>query len=525
MKPACVRYDQLPGSSRLFLDYQYDFERVARFYARSPHDPKALHEAAAQAEYPDERRAATLQALREQNAESAALATLGRPGAVAVVTGQQVGLFSGPCYTIYKAITAALLARQLTEAGIPAAPVFWLATEDHDFAEVNHCWVFDKEHRPVRLSIDGASPGNRPVGDIPVQNPPVDELRRALRDFPFCEETVALVVEAYRPGSTMGSAFAELLRRALKPLGLLLLDPLQPAVRRLAAPMLREAVLAAPRLAARLRERNIELVEAGYHAQVHVEEETSLVFLLEEGRRIALRRRGGEYTAEGRRYSAEELANQGERLSPNALLRPVVQDFLLPTAVYVGGPAELAYLAQSRVIYDELRRPAPVAISRQSATLLDARSVKLMERYELQAADCFQGEEALRERIAQQLVPAEVTSAMQAAKSQSAQALDGLATALTRFDPTLEASFAKSRRKIAWQLSKIEGKAAREALRRDERAAGAAAHLSGLLYPEKKLQERFYSILPFLARHGLDVAERLMSELTPACTDHRVIAL
>ena len=525
MKPACIRYDDLPHTSRLFTDYLYRFDRVARFYPRSPHAPEAFLEAARQIDYPAERRAAMVEALREQNGESAALDTLARPDAVAVVTGQQVGLFSGPCYTIYKAVTAALLARRLAEADVPAAPVFWLATEDHDFAEVNHCWVFDEAHRPVRLEIGGSAPANRPAGEIPVEKPPLDELRRALREFPFGDDVAELAARAYQPGRTLGAAFAELLRGLLAPLGLLLLDPLRPAVRRLAAPLLAQATLAAPRLTTRLLERNQELIDAGYHAQVHVDAQASLVFLLEGGRRIALRRDGEVYAAEGRRYSAGDLAGRAERLSPNALLRPVVQDYLLPTAASVGGPAELAYLAQSAVIYDELRRPMPVAVSRQSATLLDARSAKLLERFGLEFTDCLQGEEVLRDRIARRLVPPDLAEAIQHAKAETAHALDGLAGELARFDPTLEACFAKSRRKIDWQLTKIEGKAARAALRREERAANAAAYLSGLIYPQKKLQERFYSILPFVARHGLDLVERLARDMTPDCTGHRVIAL
>lgn len=522
MPPACLRHDQLPHSSRLFTDYLYHFDRVARFY---PRPSGAFLEAARQIEYPAARRAAMIEALRAQNGEHPALEVLARPNAVAVVTGQQVGLFSGPCYTVFKAITAALLARQITAAGVPAAPVFWLATEDHDFAEVNHCWVFDAAHRPVRLEVNGAAPANQPVGGIVVEKPPIAELRAALNEFPFCDEVVDLVERAYQPGRTMGAAFADLIRSVLAPLGLLLLDPLQPAIRRLAAPLLSEAALAAPRLSTRLLARGRELTDAGYHTQVHVDSQTSLLFLLEGDRRVSLRRDGEFHAGEGKRYTAGDLASRAERLSPNALLRPVVQDFMLPTAAYVGGPAELAYFAQSAVIYDELKRPMPAAASRQFATLLDARSAGILDKYELKLTDCLEGEEALRERIAQRLVPPEVAAAVARAKGTAASAFDELGSALTRFDPTLEAAFAKSRRKIEWQLTKTERKTARAALAREERAAAAAASLSGLVYPQKKLQERFYTILPFLARHGLDLIERLAGELSPDCPDHRIVTL
>jgi bacillithiol synthase len=512
MESACVRQDELPQTSKLFADFLYHFDRVAAFYAWSPHDPASYAAAAARIEYPLERRAALVAALREQNGQSPELDVLAQPGAVAVVTGQQVGLFCGPCYAIYKALTAAQLARRLTNAGILAVPIFWLATEDHDFAEVNHCWVFDAAHRPLRLEIPGANPERRPVGEIPVADPPVDALRQALRDFAFGEEIVTAVEDAYAPGATFGSAFARLLRKLVP--GLLSLNPLDPAMRRLAAPLLGQAVEAAPQLAARLAERSRQLTATGYHTQVHLEEHTSLVFLLENGRRLALDRRDAGYSA---------LSGRAEQLSPNALLRPVVQDYMLPTVAYVGGPGEVAYLAQTQVIYEQLRRPMPVAVQRQSATLLDVRSRKLIRRYSLALPDFFQGEELLRERIARTLVPPELAATIEDTKSQLARALDLLDASLQEFDPTLAAALAMSRRKIAWQLSRIERKVAREAFRRNERAAGDAAWLSSLVFPEKHLQERFYSILPFLARHGLGLIERLSEELTPECRDHRII--
>ncbi len=190
-----------------------------------------------------------------------------------------------------------------------------------------------------------------PVGEIPIDRSPVDALREALRDFPFGDETATLVENAYAPGRTFGSAFFHLLRQVLSSQDLLFLDPMHPASRRLAAPLLREAIEAAPDLTARVLDRNRELTEAGYHAQVYLDEHTSLVFLLEDGRRLTLHRQNGEYSINGRRFSTGDLAARAEQLSPNALLRPVVQDYMLPTVAYVGGPAELAYLAQSQVIY------------------------------------------------------------------------------------------------------------------------------------------------------------------------------
>ncbi len=526
MEPACLRMTELPNTSALFADYLYRFERVARFYKHDPHDEGSFRRAAAAVDLPLERRAALVTALGEQNAPGPALERLARPGTVAVMTGQQVGLFLGPCYAVYKALTAVQLAARLTASGIPAVPVFWLATEDHDFDEVNHCWVFNAANEPVRLELAGENAARRPVGGIVIHNAPLEELRDALRDLPSGEETAALAAEAYADGETLGSAFAKLLRRILRGQDLLLFDPMHPASRRLAAPLLADAVRAMPELTARLGERGRELEAAGYHSQVLIEGHTSLVFLLENGRRLALRQNGGEYqTPDGRRFSGSDLAARAESLSPNALLRPVVQDSMLPTVAYVGGPAELAYLAQSQVIYRELLGRMPVAVPRASATLLDARAAKLFDRYGLTLADFFRGDDAIRQRIGAKLAPPGLVAAIGDARLRAGETLDGLQGAFAGFDPTLAAAFATSRRKIEYQLAKTERKAARESLRRDERASAEAAYVGGLVFPRKHLQERLYSTVPFLARHGEDLMARLAGEMARECLDHRVVVV
>jgi len=503
MEPACLRHTELPHTSRLFSDFLYQYHKVERFYTAPPSTG-----------YPEDRRAALIDALRQQNGSSESLDRLSQPGAVAVVTGQQVGLFSGPAYTIYKAITAARHAADLTARGRPAVPVFWLATEDHDFAEVNHSWTFDRANGPLQLKLDRAIHQNgydEPVGNIRIERWPLAELRDSLKDFPFADEVVSLVEETYTPGSTMGQAFGNLLRRLLRPFGFIFIDPMHPASRQLAAPMLANACALSQELNRLLLQRNSELEAAGYHAQVHVDARTSLLFVLEGGKRIPMR---------DMRCPADDLSRRPHELSPNALLRPVVQDYMLPTAAYVGGPAELAYFAQSQVLYERLLGHMPRLISRSGFTLFDARSAKLMERYKLHVQDFFHGEDMLRERIAARLIPPGLNEQFEQTTQSVSGQLDRLADSLSAFDPTLRATLEKSQAKILYQLSKSRAKVAREIFRRDARAAEEAAYLYGGVFPHKHLQERFYSILPFLARHGLDLNDRLYSNVRLECPDH-----
>jgi bacillithiol biosynthesis cysteine-adding enzyme BshC len=474
-------------------------------------------------QYPPERRAALVAALRKRNPGNASLDLLARPETVAVVTGQQVGLFSGPAYTIYKALTAARLAAQLNSQGIPAVPVFWLATEDHDFAEVNHTFVFDASHRTIPLSVTGSGVAERPVGRIPIAEPPVKELRAALAGFPNGDEVAAMVEQSYRPGTTFGAAFQALLEKLLAKQALLFVDPLDESIRRMAGPLLRDALQDGAQLQDKLLQRNKELEAAGYHAQVHVEAKTSLAFLLDGDRRITLRRQNGDYASKDRRYSINELIDHAEQLSPNALLRPVVQDYVLPTVAYVGGPAELAYMAQSQVLYQDLLGRMPVMLARSAFTLLDARTKKLMERYGLALPEFFHGGDGVREAIAGQLVPANLVREFDQTQKATSESLTKLRDDLVSFDPTLADAADKTRSKILYQLSKIESKTAREALKRNQRASEEAGYMSGLIFPEKHLQERLYSILPFVAKHGLELMDTLYEHVHLDCPDHKVL--
>jgi bacillithiol biosynthesis cysteine-adding enzyme BshC len=524
MDGACLRFTQMPGTSRLFADYLYDFGKVSNFYRHAPGKAASFDASLASIDYPDSRRAVLVAALQKINPGSSNLKKLAQPGTVAVVTGQQVGLFTGPAYTVFKAVTAAAVARQLTENGTPAVPVFWLATEDHDFPEVAVGHVFDASANVATLCVTTSGAPDRPVGTIaPDGGFPLDQLEQALQGFPFAAEVMTLVREAHAEDQTMGGAFRETLRRLLSSLDLVFIDPLDPEVRAIGAPFLADAIAQGDTLYPRLLERNKQLSDAGYHAQVHVEADTSLFFLLEKGRRIALKRAGGEYVAKDRRFTPQQLAAKSDSISPNALLRPVLQDFLLPTVAYVGGPAELAYFAQSEVLYSALLGRMPVMLPRNSFTLIDSRAQKLLTRYGLQLTDVLVRYSELSERIAAKLVPAAIHTEFQQAGEQTQQILDHLERSLLDFDPSLAKALSRSKAKMLFQLSKMEKKSEREALRRDERSRAEAQHLANMLYPEGHFQERFFSILPFVAQYGTGIIDQIVQYSCIDCVDHHVL--
>ncbi len=528
MECSCIRQTDLPHTSKLFADLVYHFDRVEDLYPWRPNSLTAIEQAAraTQNAFPDDHRAAIVSALTPLNNGNPSLEKLARPGVVAIVTGQQVGLFSGPAYTVYKALTAIKIARQLDAKGIPAVPVFWLATEDHDLAEVDHVYVFGADHQPVRLAAKHpAANGTRPVGGVVLEDLPLADLRAALAGLPFADEAAALVTHAYQPGSTMGAAFAALIRELFAPYGLLLIDPMDPGIRAVAAPFMAEAVLRMPELVEALTARNAALAARGYHAQVLVDKQTSLAFLLEDGHRIALKHANGDFATHHRKWTAAELSTRAASLSPNALLRPVLQDYLLPTAAYVGGPAELAYLAQSRVLYDKLLGRQPVAFPRAGFTLRDDRAAKRMRRYKLELPGLLTNDQTLQAAMSAQLVPAELRASLASTQQAISLALDSLSTDLGGFDVSLNGALATSRRKIEYQMGKIARKTASQMMARDEQAAVDAKSLSGLVFPEKHLQERLYSIVPFLARFGPGLIQEIYDQVEIESPDHRVLTV
>jgi bacillithiol synthase len=325
--------------------------------------------------------------------------------------------------------------------------------------------------------------------------------------------------------ATWASAFHELLREILGAFPFVYVDPMQAEIRRIAAPLLREAAGRGPELTEALLRRNGELTAAGYHAQVHLEPKSSLFFVLRDGRRIAIRRNGDFYEGPDGQLDEAGLADYGERLSPNALLRPVMQDYLLPAVAQVAGPAELTYLAQTRVLHQALLGRGPVIVPRCAFTLLDTRARNLMDRHMVTLPGCFHGLDPLKERIAAGLVPDSLQVTFDLAQSEIRAVLDRLQGELAAFDPTLGAAMSKSKAKVLYQVEKNRRKAAREALRRDAMVTEGAEYLSHLVFPERVLQERFYSILPFVAQHGSRLLDLIEEHTHRGCPDHTLLTV
>jgi len=534
-----IPYTRVPNSSQLLLDYLYRFEQVAAFYTGSPFNPASYHDLANKLKSSYQDRRALVAILKRQNqafgsAEStfANIQRLSEPGTFAVVTGQQVGLLSGPAFTLYKALTAVHLAQALAEQGLPSVPVFWLATEDHDLEEVAQAATFDEEYALISLADPGERPTPRsPVGVVklsPKISQALDRLEEALPPGEPRDVLLGDLRACYQPGATWAEAFGRLMARLFGRWGVVLLDPLDDAVRRLSAPAYQQALVQAANLRGRLLARSQELVRAGYHAQVHVAEDSTLVFVTREGNRLPLRQREGEFFLDDiEKISLEELTTDPGRshlsLSSNVLLRPVVQDLLLPTLAYVAGPSELTYLAQAHALYSAFGRPMPVVFPRAGFTLLDRRIQRLLEKYKLSVEDVWQGEENVRHKVAA-AGPAEGwTERFDQSEQELAPLLGRLRQDLETLDPTLLDTLKNVEEKMKYQMERLRGKVSRAALERFDFLARHQQLLLRFLLPAKNLQERQVSGVYFLGRAGYELLDRILGRIQTDSSAHQTL--
>jgi len=523
----------MPGLNRLFLDFCAGNQPAQGFFPSSENwqqrPPLPAH-------WPD-----LLKALSEQNpspAAASAIAALAQ-GAGTVVTGQQVGLFGGPLLVPLKAATALGHARNAAADSRPHVAIFWLASEDHDFAEINHVsFPSGRALEKLEYPLPGEDAPALPVGRIPLNDHIVNLAAKASELLGPSAATDALVA-AYQPGRTFAQAFADFYRTIFAAQGLLILDASGREMHRIGAPVLRAAIERADEFNSALLERNQKLEAAGYHAQVAVAEHSSLLFLIDEttGARNALRRTthggaepDGIWQAGGQNYSTADLIgileSSPERISPSALLRPVFQDFLLSTSMIIGGPAEIAYFAQSGVLYERiLGRQTPVG-SRQFASLIEPPIAKLLQRHELELDQVLDGDAAsLALRLAARSMPVETKQKLAAAGNAVDAELKTLVDWMQSQDKGLGQSAETAAGKITYQMNRLRTLAANFQLQRESTYTRHAESICNALFPEGVLQERIHGAAYYFARYGTELAEAMTAHAQEGCTGHAAIWL
>ncbi len=527
MNVDCYPISLLPRLSRLFLDYASSREGLSPFYRLGPSEvPTAVPEQS------QAHRNAVADLLLEQNqnwnAGSKTTANIEklRNGAGAFVTGQQVALFTGPLFTLLKAATVIHRAQAAN-----AVPIFWLASEDHDFAEADHVTLPSRHAlHTLRVHVDPSHQG-QPVGGLQL-GPGIQTVLDRAAEIIGGSPEFDLLSACYTPDSTFASSFARFLVAAFADFGLIVIDASTRAFHALGAPVLRHALEHAEELETALHERDKLLAERGYHSQVLVAPGSSLLFLLDEttGARTPLRRRNGNWFAGKTQYSTADLLGildaAPERLSPNALLRPVFQDYLLPTLATIGGPAEIAYFAQSQVLFDGILGRATPVLPRLSATLIEPAIAQVMARHELTLADILQAHpDELAHRLGARSMPPEGKRHLAATGNALNDELEGLQAWAESLDPSLGRAAHVSASKMRYQMNRLRRLAANYQLQRE---ASIRRHVDTLcfnLFPDRHPQERTIGGVAYLARYGSGLLKTLVEQATPDCTGHKAIWL
>lgn len=543
MSTECYPITVLPHISQLYREYLAMAESAAdapvrQWYGAEPFAGRWMGSAAAVG---DRDKLADL--LKAQSVEfGAGVAALEnierlRAGARAVVTGQQVGLLGGPLLTILKAATAVARAKQATKAtGVEHVPVFWLATEDHDLAEVNQVSLLTKtevETLRAELKVSVA----KPVGGVEI-GPEIEAVLSRAEELLGCGPGCEMLRECYAPTETykptLGGAFARLMARIFKQQGLIVMDAAGRGFHELGASTLRYAIEHAEELEAGLLARTKELESGGYHAQVLVAAGHSLLFLVDgvSGERAALRRTtDGGWKAGGRSYATAELIgileSEPERISPNALLRPVFQDTILPTAAYVGGPAEIAYFAQSAVAYKAILGRVTPVLPRFSATLIEPAVGMAMDSHEVSLGDVLGAKtaEELALRLGARAMPIEEKRRVAAVGNAMEKELDALTAYMGGMDESLGRAAKVSGSKMLYQMNRLRRMAARYEVQKEASLQKHATAIALNVFPEGHPQERLLAGVWFVARYGEGLVERVVVEAENLCPGHVVVRL
>ena len=545
MTPGAVRaaidVRRFPWVRPLVATYANDFPSIAGLFAGDPADPSAWRETITRVQHAPRDRAAVAALMgRQLERRSAppearqAAGLLQDPATVAVVTGQQAGLFGGPLYTLLKAITTLQLARRVREEhGTPAVAVFWIDEEDHDWNEIRTASVLDANFalRHVTLAdVEGS--GVRPIASLVLDagiNDALDELESALASSEFKAELLAGLRGHYRPGPTMSAAFAGWLDALLGRHGLIVFESADAMAKPLVADLFVHEVEHAGRTPALARQAGAEMARLGHQPQVEPAEDSLALFYIDAAGRRSIKRREGGFAIDDVPYTAEalraEVQKAPERFSPNVLLRPVVQDRIFPTVCYVGGPSELAYQAQLKNIYREFGVELPLLYSRASATLLDSGAMRFLDRHHLSLDALHAQDDSALNKLLESQLPPTIERSLEDTDRDIALHAQALKREVAVVDPTLAGAVDTTVERMQETLKTLHHKIIQATKRKDETLRRQFMRTRMLAFPGGHPQERTLNIAFFLNRHGWALCDRLLDALPLEMGKHYVMTI
>ena len=526
MKVISSSFDELPFS-KLFRDYTSGTGTIYQFFETERPDIKALVRRSKELDFGGDRKK-TVELLTRFNQEFDAspktlkkIKLLANPNSVTIVTGQQVTLYGGPLFTIYKTLTAIHYAKALEkETGFSVVPVFWLADEDHDIEEASQITLLNKSD-PVVLTCNHSRYSDDPPAAASLQlGDEFEQFRQKitenLEETDFTEQLLEQADRFYQKGDTFGQSFGRWLLHLFSDEGLILAGSNTAKMKQHTVSLFETAVKKQEQISTALDDATYDLIEHGYHGQVQVQP-SNLFYFDEAGSRHKLQFSNETWNIPGSNWSTEELLNEikshPEKFSPNVFLRPILQDHILPVAGYVGGPGEVAYYAQMKSLYPLFGKTMPVIIPRFSITLFDMAIDRIIDKLPFNWTQFSKRLDDLEKLYVQKSEKTDIEQMFSAWRSHIEEFAHAQKRQIGNIDPTLTGSVGKAKAAYLSELDKLKGKVYRSVKTQDKIQIDRIHRISQNLFPNGNLQERELAFIFFMNKYGMQLWDRILNVL------------
>lgn len=540
-----INFSDIPKHHNLFLDYLYEFENVAEYFKHDFRNKdgylplfKDIVESKKNKSFVIspilKNQYSSFNNISEKTLRN--ISSLDDAKTIAVVTGQQLGILGGPLYTLYKIITTIRLANQLSERyeEYNYIPVFWMEADDHDFNEVRSVNLFDNENQVInigykeQISDDDSKQSMGKINFDESLNDFLNQFENSLRDTDFKNDLLLKIKECYKVGISFKQSFKQLLFWLFDEYGVVIFDPQDAEVKALLKPIFTKEVNDFSIQTQKLIQTSAKL-EEDYHAQVKVKP-VNLFYHTDDGRYsiepvegiFKLRRKRKQFTKE---EILNEIENAPERFSPNVLLRPICQDYLLPTGFYIAGPSEISYFAQVTPLYNFYKIVTPIVYPRSSVTIMEKNVESAMDKYDLTLTDIFLGLDELKEKVIAGLSENNIEKAFEDSVNEIDLTFDKLKENLFAIDKTLVDSSLRYRERVLSSINELKSKATKAQENKHETTIRQLTRLSNLLYPLENLQEREINFTYFYNKHGKELIKKIYNDISISEFEHQIISL
>ena len=462
------------------------------------------------------------------------LEKLRQENSVVVIGGQQVGLLTGPLYSIYKMISILCLSRQLEdELHVPVVPVFWMAGEDHDIYEVNHVFVPRKrglEKRIFRSATSDKKMMSKVEFDAEFLRDFCFSCMAAFGETSFTGDCLKLIDEALKNTHTYTEFFTALVHSFFKQSGLLLVDSAHPGLRKMEASYFKLQLQRAQDISEKLRIQQEEMLTRGYKTLIDSPSNSLHLFLERNGERILLQHHNGKIEAKGQGFTLPELLEIADRnpesFSNNVVTRPLMQEFLFPTIAFIAGPGEINYWAELKQVFELFGKKMPPIVPRINITILERAVERDLKELDIKIEKAIQfGVQKEREERIRMLKDHDLEAHFQEAVQRIEAEYEDLAKRALMIDQGLSEITKKNRELVKRQLVYLEKKAQQSVLRKHDEILAKYDRIDCSLHPNGTYQERVWNVFYFLNHYGLDFIDSLMEMSFRLDGSHYIIKL